>query len=120
MAELFMMMNPTICPDGAQRRWLEVGDALRLSNVHLLELGRERFDDFPDNENQLVVTERIRGDVVHRHYIQGDHWLMLPTRRGYLELIPKAIAFDRTGHISKLMCDLLETPAIAMSTHQYY
>lgn len=112
MAKVFMMLNPSIRIDNAQRFWLEVGDTIKVSNRQRIEVSRVRFDDDLDDEgNQLLLTEYHDFQQTHVHTVSNKHWLLLPTRRGYIEVIPKAIAFNSQGRVDKLLVDLLETPA---------
>lgn len=114
MAEIYLMLNPNTSLENGDRRWLDVGDVVAISKEHELHVSRVRYDDDPSDENQIILTEYVHGKACHIHTVRNEHWLLLPTRFGYLEVIPKAIAFDRLGNIFKMLVDIKQTAASGM------
>lgn len=116
MAKVFLMLNPTLMMGMAKRVWLDVGDVIQISLAHEIHISRIRFDDLDQSENQLVLTELLHGKSQHEHIVKNGRWLLLPTRRGYIEIVPKAISFNAKGDVDKMLVDIKETPA-ANLTH---
>jgi len=107
MPKLFQILNPRIGLDGHHRQWIELGQPLSISKQRQYRLMCDRVND----QYHAIFAEEIHGHYMRSHTIQDGHWRCEVVPKGYLEIIPKVVRYDKDGRVDAVLVELLLTPA---------
>lgn len=103
MNKPYQLVNGAVGFDKSNRQWLSIDKPLVISEsrqIHLMA-----------NNPDAVLVERLNGQHFCHYQVRDSHWINLPTRHGFTEIIPKGVRFDKHGHAEAVLIELVEIPA---------